>query len=197
MAATATAAKLTIVPATPAKPADNTKRVATLESLVGKLMSASIADAVKLADTLAALYPLKPWEAKRVPMADYFGSLGIGSDETLFSLPPAARRHLVEVMFTADPKARVEDIAIMAGAGVRTIKRDKEAAGLANPNRVESQKAAAAERNTDAEDTAKPAKVRKVTTVEIDFDAVFGDMDLSQLTALRAKIDTYIDDLQS
>jgi hypothetical protein len=140
-----------------------TKRIASLENLASKYMSAGENAALKLAETIVALFPLKPWEGHKLanghPMTvkAYYAGLGIGADDDKFSLPLNARRHIVrEMANTVD----VDTVVAMTGSSNRTIQRDRIAEGLANENRSESHRTAA---EPQADDTPAAAPAGPVT----------------------------------
>jgi hypothetical protein len=119
-------------------PTESETGIGALETIAHRLLSAAVADAVKLAETLVKLHALKPWDTHKVTMKSYYADvMGIRADN--FPFPTDARRHLVKRMHESAPKTPVAEIQAMTGASERTIKNDRAFLRIANENRQAGQ----------------------------------------------------------
>jgi len=165
----------------PAKAAPTS--IETLEGIAHKLMSAAVADAVKLAETLVKLHTFKPWDAHKVTMKAYYADvMGIRADN--FPFPTDARRHLVKRMHESAPKTAIIDLQAMTGASERTIKNDRAFLHIANENRQAGQPTTGTTKTPAEPKAAKPAapapvagKIVVSVAVVADFLAALDDME--------------------
>jgi hypothetical protein len=176
-------------------PAPKTTGIADLESIAHKLMSAAVADAVKLAETLVKLHALKPWDTHKVTMKSYYADvMGIRADN--FPFPTDARRHLVKRMHESAPKTPVAEIQAMTGASERTIKNDRAFLHIANENRQAGQPTTGTTKTPAEPKAAKPVapapvagKIVVSVAVVADFLAALDDTEildeLADVIALR------------
>ena len=145
---------LTIAPeapvTAPTMDAATAKQVNGLESMASKLLAKTMVDLDQLANTVAKLYPLAPWQyatdtRKVMSIAQYARDvLGIKPDGFNFAKFTDARRVIVKAIYQANPDAPTADALAMVGtSGDKTIYRDKDALGLSNPNRQDGGKRSA------------------------------------------------------
>jgi hypothetical protein len=91
----------------------------------------------RLADTMLALFALRPWEGKKLPdgnpvtVAAYFDTIRGG-----FDLPTDARRMIVDALANHGNAM----VANVCGASTRTVCRDRDALGIANETRQDAQR---------------------------------------------------------
>jgi hypothetical protein len=140
---------------------EDVKRIGALENQAARMLQAAVTDSMKLANTLAVLYPLAPWTLHKQTPKQYFAALGIRRDN--YIMPTDARRELVTLVYTANPDTPIEHVMLMTAASERSIKRDRADAGLINPNRSDAQRAAANARNAGSEEESPAAPSGPVT----------------------------------
>jgi hypothetical protein len=158
--------------------------IETLESIAHKMLSAAVADAVQLAETLVKLHALKPWDTHKLAMKAYYADyMGIRADN--FPFPTDARRHLVKRMHESAPKTPVAEIQAMTGASERTIKNDRAFLHIANENRQAGQPTTGTTKTPAEPKAAKPAAPAPVAgkpvlsvSAVVDFIAALDDADM-------------------
>jgi hypothetical protein len=183
--------------------ATDLNKMRALEKIAQTLLGKTITEASKLAETLVALYPYKPWDAADKSAREYFRDMGIRPDN--FTFPTDARRAIVKGMFTRDPKAVMEHVIAMTGAGEKTIKRDKAFLELVNPNRQDAHtpkpEAPAASESSESSDDAASAPAGKpdapfdLNAIMATLDRALAVMDESQLREVIARAESLLDKL--
>jgi Rho termination factor, N-terminal domain len=161
---------------------DNSARIAELRANAEMYITDGVTSAVRLAATLAELYPLKPWIPVKLDVHKYFQAMGIDGDN--FKLPATARKQLVKAMFTRDANVPAQHVAWMAGAGLKTINSDKSELGFTSETRSAAQQANAAARNAGNDDAETPASDGPVTRM----------VPVVSMTSVRAFINSLTDE---
>ncbi|HEY1700733.1 MAG TPA: hypothetical protein VGG75_13555 [Trebonia sp.] len=167
--------------------------ITALENSAETLVFAGEDAAMKLADVIVRLYPLAPWEGKKLrnghPMtlaAYYSGVIGVNND-TGFALPAKARQIVVKAMGNT---VEVQVIADMTGAGARSVARDRKELGIASEARSaggQASKAGTSDKTPASKTPAAPV-TRMVPVLSMAAVAEFiADLDntdmLSELSA--------------
>jgi hypothetical protein len=142
---------------------DNTERIAELRANAEMYITDGVTSAMRLAATLAEMYPLKPWIPVKLDVHKYFLTMGIDGDN--YKLPKPARQALVTAMFTRDANVPAQHVAWMSGAGLKTVASDKSELGFVDAARSAAQQANAATRNTEAETPASSGPVTRSVPV--------------------------------
>lgn len=172
---------------------EETAEIAALETSAGTYVTMGERAAMDLADVIVRLFPLSPWEGKKLknghPMtvAAYYSTvIGVNKD-TGFPLPTKARQVVVKAM---GDTVEVQVIADMTGSGARSIARDRKELGIASEARSAGGQAGATGRTATPATASTPAApvTRMVPVISMtavtEFIAGLDDTDmLSELSA--------------
>jgi hypothetical protein len=146
---------------------EESKEIATLESLAARWAHNGQEAAERLANTLVKLYPLRPWEGRKLsnghPMTvkSYFDSLG----NAFVGLNTDARRGAVKSLNDAYPDMEIDTVVAILGSSPRTIARDRDALGIANAAKQAANKSAAAAKTPATESAEEHTPVTRMVPV--------------------------------
>jgi Tfp pilus assembly protein FimV len=153
--------------AEPKRTAEESKEIATLESLAARWAHNGQEAAERLANTLVKLYPLRPWEGRKLAnghlmtVKSYFDSLG----NAFVGLNTDARRGAVKSLNDTYPDMEIDTVVAILGSSPRTIARDRAALGIVNETRQAANTAAAARTPTATESAEEHTPVTRMVPV--------------------------------
>lgn len=137
---------------------EETARIAELEGFAASFVEAGDKAAERLAGTILQLFPLRPWEGKKlknghpVTMATYFAAIG----NRLVATNKRARQIVVQEL---SKSASIDTVIDVTGSSPRTIQRDRIDLGIASEARVNSHAGDGKNGSkTVAKDTTKASK---------------------------------------